>query len=374
MRWQVLIIAILCFFYITFNAVGHGGKGNKTIMLSTSASFSPDGKRVAVSFQKKDGSYHGPMWKIWDVSKGKEDVEYWHNIPPNKKYPDTSLVAFLPDGKRLLTVGHDMICQIWDSKKSELIKEFAISNGESTSKCVLSQDGKFLLNGYSLWDVDNGKLFGKAEQTKNRVLNSLIAPDGSWAYFNCASTPKDPVASFFYEFKAKRTFGLSTVKFPIEPKQIKSIIPFLLSPDGRDALAWKNEGLDGAIILCDSKTFATKKEISPLLQREPVTRARLAVFTPDGRNLVTYDRIGSSGTLIGRDVEKNVERWQVNNLKELNILGLIAASPNNRHVLLVGNHFKGADYNRDCSRLTILSATTGKVESRLDADNVFPEN
>jgi len=111
---------------------------------AVSATFSPDGKKLAV--------LSGGNALILDADSGKEF----------QKFDECCRVAFSPDGKKIVTVGRDNIARIRDAESGDELQkmeghardiEFASFSPDSTK--IVTAGGED--NTARIWDVDSGE-------------------------------------------------------------------------------------------------------------------------------------------------------------------------------------------------------------------------
>lgn len=368
------------------------GKPQPTAFYPTSASFSPNGGHVAVAFtvdMPEKSAYDGPLFKIWDTANGKEVKSYWQNLNYDKKYSVVDFISYLPDGKRILTVEvdwyfadpmrpqnrkADVRCRIWHAEKGEMMREFKVDHG----RVGLSADGKKLLtggeDGVGLWDVETGKMIAKLDLTKTGPpLWSALSPDGKWAAFRCRET------SFFYDFDKKSLYHQKKLIALSATDKNTDVVyyvhPFLISPTGQTVLAHKYDRTRGGLVLCDVSTLNDQKQIRPMLPRDEVTQAVIALFTPDGRNLIILDRAEKnrrySRKLACIDLKSTQTKWIKTDKDDgFRWPYVMAVSPKS-DVVLLAQHLTGGRDNS--GNVALFSVQTGEMVLRLDGNEVFPE-
>jgi len=229
---------------------GRGGYGRK------SASFSPDGKRIA-SLNKVKAIV------IRDVETGDEVITLGNQ--EDKVY----CLAYSPDGKRLVSGSSHGKLKLWDVKKGEEIMTF--SEGESGIVSVaFSPDGHRIVSGgydtkIKVWDVVSGtelmSLIGHG-----RIINSVtFSPDGKRIASSCQNdhTAKIWDATTGKELKTLRGHG-----------DIFTSIAF--SPDGRRLVTGSR---DGTARVWDSSTG------DELLVLHADSAVADVVFSPDGKSI-----------------------------------------------------------------------------------------
>ena len=110
--------------------------------------FSPDGKTLA--------SVGRQVIRLWEVASGRE-------IRPQTAahHAEIGDAAFMPDGRSIVTVGHDREVHFWDADTGREIRQLDRSDA-SLDFVTLSSDGKTMATGCGeqptrLWDVASGR-------------------------------------------------------------------------------------------------------------------------------------------------------------------------------------------------------------------------
>jgi WD40 repeat protein len=134
------------------------------------AAFSPDGRLLATS---------GAHIRLWDASTGARVREI---AAPERM--SAEFVAFLPDGKRLVSTGGRDKCALWDVATGALIRDAAWPEVECYPTAV-APDGRQLAmwgadGALRLWDGIAGKATGPllAKGQDNPVCSLAYSPDG----------------------------------------------------------------------------------------------------------------------------------------------------------------------------------------------------
>jgi hypothetical protein len=353
-----------------------GANPGPSIYASASAAFSPDGKHIVIGFRHTSrNKYEGPMWKMWDTATGKEVQTYWQNIDYDKRYPDVDFISYLPDGKGVLTVDEQGMCQIWDAKKDKVLREFKIGEPHAF-RCALSADGSRLLtvriSEVQLWNLNAAKSIAQPEVGDYNIRTVAIWPDGKWAVFRYTTpTQGQRTYSFLYDFEKKKRTDFA---IPNKNTESATLHPFLISPDGKAVIAHKYHRENAGVVLCDAATLREQKQIRPLLPRDEVSLAVLAGFTPDSQILFMLDNAYKNRNygwkLRCRDMKSNEDFWLKSDEREIVEPRLMVPSPNGDTVLLVpkGLYASGLFGLKS----VLLSTKTGEVKLQLDS-NVFPD-
>lgn len=116
-----------------------------------SLAFAPDGKTLAWGDQKghaDDGLVH-----LWDLAAGKE------RLPAGRLPESITLVAFSPNGKKLLTMGHrDEPLRYWDTDTGRELRMF--KKPANHSKEAISSSGRLLATAgktLQIWNLSTRK-------------------------------------------------------------------------------------------------------------------------------------------------------------------------------------------------------------------------
>lgn len=189
-----------------------------------------------------------------------------------------SRLAFLPDGKTLVSSGHDGTIRLWDvaTKRERLLLDQFQGNIRGLA---ISPDGKRIYSGEAIpghkgaaqaWDAETGKLLGTLKNENHGVEDLAVSPDG----LTLATASRD---------KTVRLWDLATYDqkglFEAE-ESFPHGLAFL--PDGRSLAAVFYK--DMTIRLFDTATMREKYRVETKAQ----TFLHLAV-PPDGSILATGD-------------------------------------------------------------------------------------
>jgi WD40 repeat protein len=155
-------------------------------MYSASVAFAPKGPTLAVGGM---GSV-----RLCDVHTGKglrvfEKLAENTTLPGGEKYPNTLTgVAFLPDGRSLLSCGYDQKLYQWETSTGRIRCSFA-GHERPIHGIALSPDGRTVVsaagsmwdsqdNSVRLWNVLAGQELGRLSAHQNVVCSVAFAPDG----------------------------------------------------------------------------------------------------------------------------------------------------------------------------------------------------
>src|SRR6516164_7175396 len=143
--------------------------------------FAPDGKRIL-----SGGVCYGagdPTVRLWDVVTGEELLKLeGHTV-------GVYSVAFLPGGKKAISGGGEGTIRIWDLETGKELKRFEGHEGTVYGLDV-SGDGKLLLTGgedrtMRLWNLETGAEVRRFEGHAGRVRAVAFSPDGKRAVSGC---------------------------------------------------------------------------------------------------------------------------------------------------------------------------------------------
>ncbi|WP_406700949.1 protein kinase [Singulisphaera sp. Ch08] len=275
----------------------------------TTATFSPDGKRIAISSQAPES----PLALVWDV-RGR----LLSTLPVGRS--GATSLSFSPDGKRLATLGPDHILGLWDAATGRPSTPLAQQGGEFND-VAFTPDGKTLVAAPAWgptvhrWDVTTGARFPANFPFAPGTTQLAVSPDGK-KFLTIAT-------------KTVRLWDASTGKpigIPIKPSNAPADAGFtddrrtvctvgtdggirLWDPEtgiprgpqmshpgnvavvdiGPDGSFLVSVGQDGTVQLWD---VATSRPIGPLLT--PGSRVLNARIQPDGRSIAITSQDGTT--------------------------------------------------------------------------------
>jgi WD40 repeat protein len=192
----------------------------------TSASFSPDGKRIVTASYDKTA-------KIWDRS-GKLVADLKGHTS------DVRSASFSPDGKLLVTASSDNTAKIWD-RSGKLVADLK-GHQDIVTSASFSPDGKLLVtasydNTAKIWET-SGKLVADLKGHSSNVTSASFSPDGKQIL--TASSDKtakiwDRSGKLVADLKG-HTSGVNSASFNPDGKQI------LTASSDNTAKIWDRSG------------------------------------------------------------------------------------------------------------------------------------
>ncbi|MDA7931017.1 hypothetical protein N9B34_02105 [Akkermansiaceae bacterium] len=116
-------------------------------LITTGASFSPDGNRI-LTHSHLEGNFY-----LWNLNTKQLDVtlNYSERVSSNNQSGDTwshpaAIGSFTPDGSKVITIAPNLTLQLWDATSGDLLQTEAITETVlEFSKPVFSEDGRRIL-------------------------------------------------------------------------------------------------------------------------------------------------------------------------------------------------------------------------------------
>jgi eukaryotic-like serine/threonine-protein kinase len=152
----------------------------------SAAAFSADGRRVATAGggkyeqtnqQLKPGSDYSI--RLWNAVSGKEELRL------RGHYSFVRGLAFLPDGRRLLSGGADNLLRLWDLQSGEELHIYP-GHARPVNTIALSRDGRWVLSGSAdttvrLWEIETAKELCRYLGHTGEVCSVSFSPDRRYA-------------------------------------------------------------------------------------------------------------------------------------------------------------------------------------------------
>jgi HEAT repeat protein/WD40 repeat protein len=239
------------------------------------AVFSPNNKFVFLKYSGPHGK-GGKHFELWDVTRCRRMAF---------KVPDIHRVAFLPDGKRVVSA-YKQSFALWDVTNGKVIRAFQNPKVyDWTTTITISADGKRALSGHgsgylNLWDLRQGKLirgFRRTDRGFGGIRSVWFLPGGNRALAT--------------QQRSVKLWDVTTGKLIRTFNPGKGIKLLALSPDGKRALSGRFLGRVGAPAPLSVWDVANGKEVLRL--EGEIGFFRTAVFLPDGKRLLSATENGS---------------------------------------------------------------------------------
>ena len=272
--------------------------------------FSPGGRFIVTSATDP----HDP--RIWDVTTGLPvHVLNGHTGP-------TTMVAYSPDGKYVLTGSMDNTARLWDAATGEQVMVFTCPAG--IDAVGFTPDGKFVLTGSEddttrLWNASTGQMvrkFPNNEPPGNWINNLTVSPDGKYLVtvsYDRTARLWDLATGQFIRYFGGRQAVLEAVKFTPDGRQV------VIAGDDNVVRIWSMQTFQGGMVFSghtaslrevafspDGKLVVTASEDHTARIWDPANGRTVmilkghtagvygAVFSPDGRQVLTSSVDGTA--------------------------------------------------------------------------------
>jgi WD40 repeat protein len=286
------------------------------------ATFSPDGKRVAVGVENNV--------LIFDAESGKElgtleKSGYWAQVRPDATFSPDSTKVVSHDG------GHIRISDVESGKELTML----VGHTNTVNSVVFSSDGKRVLTSSQdgtarIWDVETGSAsFGKELKRLggriDRAYFAVFSPDGKRAITNAWNEVKI--------WDTETGERLKTLKVPSNSMSMTNFTAF--SPDSKKIISG---GFD-TVVIWDAETGEELKKIE--VSGGVVDNA----VSPDGKKVLAlfYDNTAQIWDVESGSANFGKELYKLEGPKMLEEHGSsmhVAFSPDSKKVVMVGNNVK----------------------------------
>ena len=333
--------------------------------LITSASYSPDGKRIFVSTYKKLLVFDTSTYRLLSTLNISSDGLTKHAFSPdgNKlccfgaqnergeasivdvnsgkkllsiREESIEAVSFSPDGNLVATASWNGTAKLWDSHSGVLVKEIPVSDSV-VNDIAFSPDGDIIASAswdgvVSLWDVSSGELLAELSGHNNRVLSLSFSNDGE----RLASSSWDNTIRIWD--LVGNQYSISDINPSFNNKSF-------LSPDGEKV----------AIVSWGEPVKVINKKTGDTICQLPkdTWQVHTADFSPDNKTLITASQ------------DHTVRVWNALNGKELKkfehgaIVYTAVSSPDGIHIA------SGTDIPD--RKIRIWNLQTEQLEETIDA-------
>jgi WD40 repeat protein len=152
----------------------------------SATAFSADGQHLATAGggtydtargSLKPGSDHGI--RIWNAISGKEEFRL------RGHFSFVRGLAFLPDGRRMISAGADNVLRLWDLQTRKELRVFP-GHTRPVNAIDVSHDGRWALSGSAdatvrLWDIESGNELCRYEGHTSEVQAVAVSTDRRFA-------------------------------------------------------------------------------------------------------------------------------------------------------------------------------------------------
>jgi WD40 repeat protein/serine/threonine protein kinase len=268
---------------------------------TTCVEFSPDGRRLVTTG-------HDRLARVWDLASGAAVT------PPLRHRDMVPYGTFSPDGSRVLTCSLDGSARVWDADTGDALATFQHAGG--VWHAAFSRDGRFVVTASAdrtarVWDAASGRPVTPPLCHEGTVWEVAFSPDGRWV----VTGSEDKTARVWDAASGRPILPILRHKAELECVEV--------SPDGRRILTVSGD----KAYLWDAATG------QPAFPARPLgSNSRRCTFTPDGEQVVLtggetvqiWDL--AKGLLLPVRMQHPVPIWHV------------AVSPDGRRVATVGGN------------------------------------
>jgi RNA polymerase sigma factor (sigma-70 family) len=244
-----------------------------------SLAFSPDGRILA------SGSQAAIV--LWDPATGKLLRQIPHKPGP---YMQVWSLAFTPDGKGLISAGHDGQTHLWDPATGKEIRQFK-DKGISVRCAVLSPDGRTLATAtvdkeIQLWEMATGKMLRRLTGHKEPIRSLAFSPDGKLLASGSDDFSVGPICLW------ETATGKVHRRLPQDPKEVQkrqthNVRTLAFSPDGKTLTAGTGDyGLHLWDVVTGKKLHEMPGTGSITLSSYHDGGIQCVAFSADGKRLV----------------------------------------------------------------------------------------
>jgi WD40 repeat protein/uncharacterized caspase-like protein len=245
--------------------------------------FSPNGTYVLAG----GGTFNGTM-KLWEAATGRLVRTFGPNLNRPRIVAGVDSVAFSPDGKWVLSggLGSEKI-HLWETESGQLIRTFQGQEYVSHELVAFSPDGTRVLAGCDngtlrLWDATSGELVRVIKAHRKGITAVAFSPDGT----RLLSAGESDEGFKLWDATSGQLLrgfeGHPDPKYPI----LSTVYSLAFSPDGRRVLSGGNR----TVKLWE----ADSGELIRTMKGHGTLKVLLAAFSPDGTRLFSASQEDTS--------------------------------------------------------------------------------
>jgi WD40 repeat protein len=238
--------------------------------------FSQDGKTLATNGNNPLEHKDQTTVALWDAKTG----QLLRRLLLPTRYVDT--LRFAPDGRTLLTTGHEPVIRLWDAATGKELLGLP-AHVEAVEALAFTPDGRSLVSGgmdraIRLWEVSSGRHVRELAGHGWRTYAVAVTPDGQAV----VSSGADGC------LRVQSLEGKQLRHIPVDGpaaagKEPIHVIALGLTPDGKKAATWR-WGPTGAQPVYELWDLDTGKRVG----RQPYGSTVISTprFSPDARYLL----------------------------------------------------------------------------------------